>query len=338
MSDKPLSRRQVLGALATAGSAGALVGTGTSALFTDEETFTNNSIEASESAAGVVDLSVSSHSVSHGLEYHIELPDGQADVTNNPAHIWLRAACPVPAALACAMYVSIEIECDGHWKEVAHGFAIDVFDELRAGILLCPDDPCLEPGATRKLRVEPGGVHLGNWWAYGKPHSPLEVDLEFYGEQCRHGTAADNPFGQPLDGPCTCPGSSTDRQAISYIEFCAEDASTDPHVVTSVNARDDDGDPTSVDWHVENGVDIDYVVVKSGANTPYTVYKYDSGTTSGTAAVGGSGKFTGEAGGVSGYSGPGGANQNPCQFAKDAVGDSGQFDGRSTKLEGGERP
>lgn len=333
MSDKPLSRRQVLGALATTGSAGALVGTGTGALFTDEETFTDNGIRASESVAGVVDMEVTDTvpDDGNGVTYDITIPDAE---NNNPAYLWFRTGCPGEGELelACATSITVEVECDGE-TTVASGSARDVLDTLQNGTLLCGGDAaCLEPGETRTLEIKITGVD-----EYDGDEETLTLDLEFYGEQCRYDTGAENPFDE--SGGCEeCPEPGADRQAISYIEFCAEGASDAPEPTLTVNATNNDGETTSVNWTVENGVDVDYVVVKSGEEIPYTVYKYSSGTQSGTATVGGSEKFTGGAGKVSGYSGPGGANQNACQFAKDAVGDSGQFDGGSTKLEGGEIP
>ena len=86
MRDNQLSRRKVLGALATTGGAGALVGTGTGALFSDEETFTNNGITASKSVAGVVDVDVEANVLKGGtgVIYDITLPE---KVNNNPAYI-----------------------------------------------------------------------------------------------------------------------------------------------------------------------------------------------------------------------------------------------------------
>jgi len=59
-----LTRRRVLGGLGTIGVAGAAAGLGTSALFTDEESFTDNSV-----TAGTLDMSVTAEVVAANDEY-----------------------------------------------------------------------------------------------------------------------------------------------------------------------------------------------------------------------------------------------------------------------------
>jgi len=332
MSDNQLSRRQVLGALATTGGAGAIVGTGTGALFSDEETFTDNGIRASESVAGIVDMEVTATVLDdgNGVTYHITVPE---DGNNNPTYLWFRAGCPDPLELGCATEIEVRVECDGTEVVVARGSARDVLDALRNGTLLCSGDAaCVQPGETRTVEIE---VVENPGPGYDGPEGPLEFDLEFYGEQCRYDTGAENPFDDPIDDNCK---SCVDE--LSYVAFCAEGADEIPEPeITEVNARNDDG-PTSVDWTINNGVDIDYVVAKTGqggSNEEYIVYDYSGGSepkTNGTAAVGDDeADFLGDENDVDGYKRNGDVNQDPCQFAKDALGQGTFNHGKSAKLE-----
>lgn len=327
MSDNQLSRRKVLGALATTGGAGALVGTGTGALFTDEETFTNNGIRASTSISGTVDLEVVSETVElesgTGVQYDITLPDG---INNNPAYIWLATSCPTPLDLGLATKIAIRVTCNGETTTIASGLASHVLNDLRSGVPLCSggDDACLQVGETWTLTIV-----VTDTTSYSGSDETLEFDIELSGTQCRYNADNENPFDGPLTGG-TCP------QDISYVAFCAEGSKTAPEVtITDISGG---YPPTSVDWRITNGVPVDYVIVRTGErgpNEPYTVYDYSpDGVTSGTrtAAVGDRfAAFVGtakEAGLTTGE-----ANSNPCQLAKNVVGDGTAFEGTSTKLE-----
>jgi len=194
MGDNQLSRRKVLGALATTGSAGALVGTGTGALFTDEETFTDDGIRASESVAGTLDLELEANVLENGtgVIYDITLPEG---VNNNPSYIWFQTGCPEPLELGCTTEIEIRVDCnrDGDADTlVASGLARDMLNALRNGTLLCDGNtPCLRPGETRTLEIE---VTDNPESGYDGPEGPLEFELEFYGQQCRYNTGTENPF------------------------------------------------------------------------------------------------------------------------------------------------
>jgi hypothetical protein len=333
MSDNQLSRRKVLGALATTGGAGALVGTGTGALFTDEETFTDDGIRTSTSVAGTVDLEIDDTVPDDRDEviYDVELPDGG---NNNPAYVWFRADCPEEKELdlACATSITVEVECDGKTVPVASGSVRDVFNALRNGRLLCGGDTaCLEVGEIQTLEIRITDVE-----EYDGDADTLTFDLEFYGEQCRYNTGTKNPFDDR--GECDeCPDP---RQELSYVAFCAEGADEKPEPeITEVNARNDDG-PTSVDWTINNGVDIDYVVAKTGqggSNEEYIVYDYSDpseSVTNGTAAVGDDdADFLGDENDVEDYETNGDVNQDPRQFAKDALELSEDFNGKSARLE-----
>lgn len=322
MSDNQLSRRKVLGALATTGGAGAIVGTGTSALFTDEETFTDNGIRASTSVAGVVDIDIDHNVISDGtgVIYDITLPE---DVNNNPSYVWFRADCPKDDELdlACATNITVEMECDGETEPVESGPVRDVFDALRNGTRLCGGDAaCLELGETQTLEIRITGVD--DW--YDGDTETLTFDLEFYGEQCRYDTGAENPF----DDYEEC--ESCDKPAgkgISFIAFCSKAGGNIGPEITDVVARNDDGEPISVDWKASSGVD--YVVVKSGQN--FTIYEYD-GETGGRATTGGDSDAI-----YYGSDPSNSASADPCGLAADKVGDGDFPDGgTSVKLEGGE--
>jgi len=350
MGDKPLSRRQVLGALATTGSAGALVGTGTGALFTDKETFTDNGIRASSSVAGVVDIEVDAAPLEEetGYTYEINLPE---DVNNNPAYIWVRTLeCPKPAQLAAATTIDVSIkECDSEGALPDEDSALSVFNDLREGALLCKgNDPCLQTDGSRTLEVKVKGVEDG----YTGPGGPLEFTLEFYGQQCRYEPDPENPFDDAAVIPDCEEPPKVDGKGISFIAFCAKDADTEPDAtVTAVTARNDENEPTRATW--ETDIPVDYVVVKSGPY--YTIYNYsgDGGTTSGTVMTGDdpgandygkASSFTcpdnNENGnGNNGNNGnnsdnaDGGVASCPCALADEKVGGDNGFDGTSTKLE-----
>jgi len=104
-----LTRRKILASTGAIGLAGAGAGLGTSALFSDRETFGNNSF-----AAGSLDLVVNARSVYHGAEESLQIgPGGTSDgdptfnvsatdvkpgdwglaqfcfdITDNPAYLW----------------------------------------------------------------------------------------------------------------------------------------------------------------------------------------------------------------------------------------------------------
>jgi len=330
MSDNQLSRRQVLGALATTGGAGAIVGTGTGALFSDEETFTDNGIRASSSVAGVVDIDIDYDVISDGtgVVYDVTLPDG---VNNNPSYIWFRADCPTEEEvdLACATNITVEVECDGETVTVASGSVRDVFNALRNGTLLCGGDAaCLEIGETQTLEIKITGVD--DW--YDGDTKTLTFDLEFYGEQCRYDTGAENPFDdRETCEPCV--------QGVSWIAFCAEGPEAEAPMPKGSTELIESG--TAVDWETEN--DVDYVAVKTGLggqNEPYIVYDYrDEEKTSGIARVGDeNADFRGDRdanGEFDGCDGGGPPDSCPCQYAKDILidGDNDDFTGKSVKLE-----
>lgn len=215
MSEYNISRRQLLAGLTVAGGAGTVTGGGSAALFSDTETFEDNEISASESIAGVVDIDVNVRSPNATTaELRVDLPD---DVNNNPSHVWVRTkACPAPA-VAATTYVEVYRVCKNDWTLIDEGTVFDVFTSqtFRDGFLLsCGTDEndCLRPGENRTLVVRTPSA----------PSSDLELELEFYAEQCRYnGAPGASPFAASETlGPdeCATPPSGKD---ISWIGFCA---------------------------------------------------------------------------------------------------------------------
>lgn len=324
--------------LATTGGAGALAGSGTSALFTDEETFTDNGLRASTSVAGVVDIDVTATAPDDStVDYEVAVPD---DGNTNPVYLWLRAGCPEHPELACATDLELRVDCES--GPIASGPARDVLDRLRNGTQLCGgQNPCLQPGETRTVTAEVTG-QPGT--GYDGPEGPLAFDLEFYGAQCRYDRGAENPFAERDSCPSCEPATGT--QEVSWITFCIKGSGSesppDPAPTAGTELVENG---TAVHWETEEPVD--YVVLKTGLggpNEPYTVYDYRSeDRTSGVARVGDTGadfRGTRDASEFTGCPDSGGQPDScPCQYAKDVIeGQNGEFQGTSTKLEevGGE--
>jgi predicted ribosomally synthesized peptide with SipW-like signal peptide len=257
MGDKELSRRKVLSGLVATGGAGALAGRGTTALFSDEETFTGNSIKASGSTAGVVDISVDINSMDRGVEYEITLPDDESDLKNNPSYIWVRTTdCPGPGADA----LRVQLRFCG--ETILTGSAREVLDYLVSGVsLACPDsEACLVPGDTVSLQFDVIEVVGDNSF------DSLDFDLEFTAQQCRYDAEPKNPFEDP---EVNC---NPDGQAISFVAFCPSDQNNIGKAdvcISEILAKDGNG-PTSLVW--ETTFDVEYITVKSGQN--FTIYDY----------------------------------------------------------------
>lgn len=331
MAKPSLTRRKLLSGIVVSGGAGALTGHGVTALFTDEEIFTNNSISASTNTAGVVDIEVDSGSLDggDGVVFSIELPD---EVNNNPSYIWVQPACPEPIDAAEDVRVELRIDCVGNDDPyvINSGELIDVINSLREGVLLrCGDrdgDRCFRPGDQTELVLE-----VTDSEATG---SELAFEFEFYGQQCRYDAGATNPF-DPLP-ECTAsqvPGSTPSQvPGISFIAFCSESGDPlDPEL--AINETNVDGAPTSVDWDTDS--DVDYIAVKY--DRTFNVYDYPTESTSGTVTAG-------DDPDAETYEVPSGRgnrrSSTPCELAADVaedgtVDDEDDFpdDGTSVKLE-----
>jgi hypothetical protein len=325
MGDYDLNRRNVLAGMAAVGGSGALVGGTTGALFSDEATFGNDTISASTSVSGVVDIQVETETESDppSVSYGVTLPDGGNN--NNPSYVWVRTSeCPSSIGLANALSVELRVECNDGSSTIGSGTLTEVLTStaLTEGTLLCEDGGCFQPGEQQTLVLEVTGVadqYQGS--------DSVEFELEFYGQQCRYTAATENPFAPASAiGECEPTTALSQSHAISFIAFCSRDGSDFDARIEEVLATDAYGNPTSVRWNTGSGNHADYVVVKAGQQFTiydYTNVRYDNGV----ATVGDSGaEFNGTA--------PNSRSSEPCRLATDKVGDE-EFpaSGTHTKLE-----
>ncbi|MEF8872371.1 MAG: hypothetical protein V5A41_12145 [Haloarculaceae archaeon] len=343
MQKSELSRRKVLSALGVAGSTGAVLGSSVTALFSDTEEMTDNSL-----AAGGIDLAVEwnldgggSGSSTGDTTLPIPItnnnvggdPDVVADLVvslpgpqNNPAYPWFRLGCPAATGLADDLEVAVSYRGGG---TIAEGSLVSVANQLRNGEPLNPEGTvvpadqrdCLKPGETINLVLT---ANLPAWYV---GEETLSVAFEFDAEQCRHNDGIPSPY--PERPVCPDPPVEAENRAISFIAFCSEVAEPNPEI-TSINAIDDDGDPTSVDWQTD--ADVRYVVVK--AATHMTIYDYSEETVqSGTATPWDEDAFEIVEKGTDVYGS--GDESIPCSVAERVVtGDATeQFEGTQVKFE-----
>ena len=238
-----LTRRRVLAALAAAGGAGALTGTGTAAMLRDTERF------GGSMTAGMVDLTV---------EYELLTgpgaggPDGQGtidgprvdlpigsldtddssgsmlltfalpqdgDAVNNPAALWLAADCPVPASTALAEAIRVTVsyaDCASgdRLHRIADGSLRAFADDLRGGYrvdgdLSTPGDGCLADTVCLLLEYELGS-YVGR--------ETVDLPVWFAAVQCRH-TAPENPFAGSETGPCPAADPCPCCRTLGKLEF-----------------------------------------------------------------------------------------------------------------------
>ena len=322
----------MLSGIAVTGGAGALTGRGTVALLSDEETFTNNSVTASASTAGVIALDVSVDSLSNadysfgntvdadGLIYTIEVPDR---ANNNPSYIWIQpVTCPDPIDAAENVTVELRVVCSdsGETVVISNGTLRAVVDELRTNAgesLRCsPDETarCFEPGESVELVLEV---------IDSDTEGDFTFELEFYAEQCRYNTGATTPFDSLSE--CDTGEETTQANGISWIAFCSESGGTIDPTILSTSNLDDDGVPRSLEW--ETGSGVNYVVAKAGQN--FTIYQYSDGSTAGTVTTGGNDDAD-----FYGSEPKNNRSSDPCELAAEKFG-SGSFpsSGTSVKLE-----
>jgi hypothetical protein len=219
MSKQELSRRKVLAGLGTAGGASAFLGSGASALLTDEESFSNNSIQVSTSVAGELELDVRPNPNETEVSFlnnetitmpgwDVLLPDTSG---NTPAYVWLGLKnCPTPPDCAEKIYPTLSVECNGETEKLLNNDKnlIEFANELRSGIPLDPDcdttvsgqQACFDKG--QEVRV------IFEWGVQGPVGDcsgvQIPLEFEFHAKQCRYNDGSDNPFPEVKsceDGP-----------------------------------------------------------------------------------------------------------------------------------------
>jgi len=368
MGEQDLSRRQILTGVVAAGGAGALGGRGTTALLSDRETFTNNSIQASASTAGTVELDVGVSEVSDpvGVEFSVDLPGGN----NNPSYIWVQSK-DCPDGNLKNIEVKLRVECGATSNTIPTESLLDAINKLRKGVQLhcSTDERCFDPGDSVDLILEVTDVKVtdvtsesnfandeqefgnnnsnpdneqefgnnnsnpDNEQEFGNNNSnpdKIELNFEFFAEQCRYNDSTTRPF----DEKPPCSGGEEGNgggQGISFIAFCSNSGNDLSANITNINSTTDDGQPNSVEW--EATTHVDYVTVKSGSRSPFTVYDYtDESKESGTAKTGEDENaiYQGDANNS--------MSSSPCELAADIVNnrtinDNGNFSGESIKLE-----
>ena len=335
MGEQDLSRRQILTGVVAAGGAGALGGRGTTALLSDRETFTNNSIQASASTAGTVEVDVGVSEVSDpvGVKFSVDLPGGN----NNPSYIWVQSK-DCPDGNLEVINVELRVECGTTSNTIATGSLLEVINELREGVQLrcSTDERCFDPGESVELILEVTSVTDESNFAndeqvFGNNNSnpdKIELNFEFFAEQCRYNDSSTRPF----DSKTSCSSGEEGNgggKGISFIAFCSNSGNDLSANITNINSTTDDGQPNSVDWSTEESVD--YVITKSGQN--FTVYDYTNDPqNNGTAITGG--------GNNEDYyvNADNSMSSSPCELAADIVNDGendgdGNFSGESIKLE-----
>ncbi|MDB2275382.1 hypothetical protein PM022_12675 [Halorubrum ezzemoulense] len=246
-----LSRRRVLAALATAGGAGALAGTGTAAVFRDTER------SRASITAGIVDLVVEydlltgpgadgldSSGTVDGPRVTLPVdslaPDDDAgsmlltfalpqrgDDVNNPAALWLATDCPVPEATGLGEAIQVTVsyaDCESGTPlaRIVSGSLRAVADDLRDGRRvdgdpMSPEPDCLVEEVCLLVEYELAG-YVGT--------ETVDFPLWFAAVQCRHATPT-NPFASIDTDPCLPGDPCTCCQTLGKLEL---DSDTQPGI------------------------------------------------------------------------------------------------------------
>lgn len=327
MERTEVTRRQILAGVAGAGGVGAVVGTGTASVFSDETVFRRSTFgsgrldlavawetddgSGQDRGSTAIPVSLSPGDPRQTIDLTVSVPD---DDENNPVAAWIRAVCPDQEPPGFDLDVTLRhrdcpADCvlyTGSLAGLADGIALDPDGRAAPG-----DQGCLAVGEELDLALDVGATDFGST-------GDGRFTLEFVGVQCRNRDPT-APFGAAdrcgdADGP--------DRPAVSFVAFCWRG---DESVRPSIPATEpgDDG-PDVVFW--ETAIDVEYVCVK-GAGT-LTVYDHqDVHRTSGVAWVGDP-----EAAVPSLSVEPGDAAR-PCEIANRELGTNDATALRSIKLE-----
>ncbi|MCU4753618.1 SipW-dependent-type signal peptide-containing protein [Halobacteria archaeon AArc-curdl1] len=270
-----LSRRQVLAAVGTVGTIGAVAGAGTGAYLSDRETYTN------AAAAGTVDIAVACDACSpvdgtlafgfddldRGVTGTLE---ASISVESNPARLWLRTSCP-PETDPLGDAIEGYLTADG--TLLATGTLTTIARALATGVRL--DSDCLEPATPLDLELE---WELPETVSDSLAGESTTFVVDLVAEQCRHidEAAMADPFAgvEPCAEPpaCVdCPRSDDERIASATFEY---DGPGDPvllELVRSVGTSEpgrtvEPGDTFTAVFHDPPGVtgNADFDVVVDG--------------------------------------------------------------------------
>jgi hypothetical protein len=217
-----MSRRQVLAALAAAGGAGALTGSGTGALLQD------TTRSGGRLTTGIVDVVVDYWLAVETEPVDLSDPDGRVDGprldipvgtigpddsgatllrisrpesdagVNNPASVWLRTLCPAPTTLGEQLEVRLNFaNAGGFPTEPVPGAGTfrplrELADTLREGVRLDADCLATDLFVLVEYRL---GAYVGS--------ETVSLPVELAAVQCRNADPDVNPFpADAIDGPC----------------------------------------------------------------------------------------------------------------------------------------
>lgn len=299
MTRSELSRRRVLGGLATVGTLGALGGAGANAILRDVEGVRNDLVSGSldlevcvDDGDGCVpvdgqrvDLVVDLDDRDRGsvtVEVTLPATDG-----NNPGYVWFRTNCPdgrCGIEQATDATVRLDADCDGPAapRKIARGSLCDVLNTLGGGRPL--DGDPVQPGRTICLEIE--------WDLVDDlcEEDRTTVTLEFFAHQARHTGGPERPWTRrecdvrcKPDDECAC----DEGPAISFVAFCVPEGVVLEPSDLEFGWRDDgEGDPVKIRW--QSDVALSTVVLYHGSRGG-PVFENFPGGHSGTATVGAGG-------------------------------------------------
>ncbi|MFW5919766.1 MAG: hypothetical protein ACOCSF_06180 [Halanaeroarchaeum sp.] len=295
MTRMELSRRRVLGSLATVGTLGAMSGAGANAILRDSEAADN------ELVAGALDLEVCvddgdcdpgpGQMVSLPIDLdaaregratiRVEIPD---DGRNNPGYVWFRTNCPMGRCgleQALRMTVREDRNCNGESDfdpVLARGSLCEVMKAFGSGQLLRSDP--VQPGERICFEL--------SWLLTGDlcEDDAVTLDFEFFAHQVRHSGGPQRPWSDTCNVVCkTAEECACDEgPGISFVAFCVPDGAVlGPEDVEFTWRTDGEGDPVSVRW--DSTVELSTVVLYYGTHSGPVFENFDGGS-AGTATVG----------------------------------------------------
>lgn len=296
MTRKELSRRRVLGSLATVGTLGAMSGAGANAILQDSEAADNRLVagaldlevcvddgECEPGPGQRVSLPIDLDAAGEGrATVRVELPD---DGRNNPGYVWFRTNCPTGRCgleQALRMTVREDRNCNGEMGRydpvLSRGSLCEVMKELGSGELLRRDP--VQPGERICFEI--------SWRLAGElcEDDAVTLELEFFAHQARHSGGARRPWSDACNVVCkTAEECACDEgPAISFVAFCVPDGTPlTPDNVDFTWRNDGEREPVEIRW--DSAVELSTVVLYYGTHSGPVFENFDGGT-SGIATVG----------------------------------------------------